>query len=255
MAVTDEKAGKCVMQQGPDLKPYIKASEFHEIVINLAKGGILASHRGRNGGYTLFMRPEEITLVLVMKTMERGAAATNGTAFGIVSRIIERKMQQITVADFMEVESDKEPDMLEELKKEVKRARAESTCPQRTRFSDDLKRRLIKAMEEHGSHIISAEMKINKPQLYRWRTELGGGVVKDEPDRVEQKESAVTQVEEAPAEESMPPPREHQSLVTPQPEIRVYRRGDRPQTQTPVDARVEADITLPSGTFIRIYGA
>ncbi len=62
--------GKMVRASQVSARQQISLNYIGQIFLKLKRGGLINSHRGRSGGYTLAYPPNEITLMMIIRAVE-----------------------------------------------------------------------------------------------------------------------------------------------------------------------------------------
>jgi Rrf2 family protein len=75
-------------------KEHIPQKFLEAILLELRKGGLLTSRKGRNGGYALLRSPEEINLAQVMRLIDGPIASLPCVSFRYYERCEECKDEQ-----------------------------------------------------------------------------------------------------------------------------------------------------------------
>lgn len=250
IAQRDQFAGRALTHQRPDLRPLFSRQEIDPILHKLVEGGFLISSRGRQGGYVLFRRPEEITMWDVLELFGETRTQKEASPFDMTMRALRLHLKKITIADLLETEIDfeREKDMLEDLKSELQEVRKKSTKDgTRLVFPDDLKARIVAAADANGNATTAMILKLNVTQLSLWRREIREGriapVKTPEPTWNPSEPEPEVEVEEDPEPLPEPDPREcPEPEPEPAPIVRVFRRAapePKPEPEPPLKPELE----------------
>ncbi len=73
----------------------IPANYLAQILTDLRNGGLIASRRGKQGGYALARKPEEITVFDIIKTIDGELLSINPASEGESSRAVHQVWEEI----------------------------------------------------------------------------------------------------------------------------------------------------------------